>query len=171
MNKYIKIIIIVLVVFIVLYVLTSLITPNMDKKISDYLQKQGYKVSNDDVNLYVKTVNDTTYTFSLAGYTYKEEIEEKISGVLTSLNATYTYKDDSLIYTYRMNDNTNMNVLFKGTYNDKNFICEKEFSTASFSDNEKKSICDLIEIRIKNFNLEAKTLFASYEYIDYMKNN
>ena len=109
-------------------------------------------------------------SFSLGDYTYMLEVDEDKSGMKTSLNATYDYKTEGIIYSYRVNYSNNINVWFKGEYKDDNFTCNKEFSSATLSSSEQQNICNLASINVKIFNLEAKTLFTKYKFVDYIKN-
>ena len=167
MKKYIKYIIIIGLIIGIILGLRYLLTPSMDTQIKNYLIKKGYSESEYE-NLLEKNESNKKKSFSLADYTFMLNITETNS-YNSVLNATYDYKDDSLIYSYRIKYSDSVNVWFKGSYNDDKFVCEKEYSNASLNSSNIDTICNLINTNIKIFDLEAKTLFSKYKYVDYMK--
>jgi len=170
MKKYIKYAIILVIIIGVLLGLKYLLTPSMKTQIEEYLVSQGYN-STEYEDLYEK--NDTEnkkYSFSLADYTFMLNSDDDDNDMNKSLTATYNYKTESITYSYRVYNSESLNVYFKGTYKDEEFTCEKEFSSATISDVEQENICSLARIDIKMFDLQAKTLFTKYKYIDYIKN-
>ena len=169
MKKYIKYIIIIVIIVLVIIGINYLLRPSMDKQIKDYLINMGYTKSEDE-NLYIKNTNNETKSFSLGDYTFMIEKNDIVNEMETSLNATYDYKKENIIYSYRVNYGNSVNVFFKGEYDGKNFTCNKEFSSTELSDNSKNSICNLASTSIKLFELEAKTLFSKYKFVDYIKN-
>lgn len=167
MKIYFKYCLILIVIVGGIFLLSHFTTPNTDIQIKDYLIDKGYKESEFE-NLLIKQESDTKKkSFSLADYTYM--IESSSNDIDSSLNATYSFKDETLVYSYRINYNS-VNVWFKGSYNNDNFICDKEFSSETLSNNDIDNICNLVNIEVKLFELEAKTLFTKYKYIDYIKN-
>lgn len=171
MKNYIKYIIILVVIFGIILGANYLFKPSMDSQISDYLLEHGFIKDPEYENLFVKEENENkTNSFSLGDYTFMLNVDEERDGMQTSLNATYDYKEENIIYSYRVNYDNNVNVYFKGNYKDQNFVCEKEFSSHTLSESEKENICNLAEVNIKIFELEAKTLFTKYKFVDYIKN-
>lgn len=168
MKKYIKYIIILGFITLGIVLINHYFSPNIDDQIIDYLQEKGYSKSKN--NLLVKQENNRTLSFSSALYTFMLNVDEDKNDMNMSTNATYDFKNESLVYTYRIRYSNSVNVIFKGIYNDNNFICEKEFSTGTLSSDDIKTICSLAEYNIKIFKLEANTLFTKYKYIQYMKN-
>lgn len=167
MKTYFKYCLILIVIVGVIFLLNHFTTLNTDVQIKDYLIDKGYKESEFE-NLLVKQESDTKKkSFSLADYTYM--LESINNDIDSSLNATYSFKDETLVYSYRINYNS-VNVWFKGSYNNDNFICDKEFSSETLSNDDIDNICNLANIEVKLFELEAKTLFTKYKYIDYIKN-
>ncbi len=169
MNKYIKYLIITLIIIGVIFGINYLLTPSMDTQIENYLIKKGYSKTNIEKLLEKQESSTKKYSFSTATYTFMMELEENQEELTSSLNATYDFTDESLIYSYRIGYKDSLNVLFKGSYNDGNFVCEKEFSTATLSSNNKELFCSLAKTNIELFDLEANTLFKNYKLINYMK--
>ena len=167
-KKYIKYGIILIVIIGVLIVVNYITIPDMPSQIKNYLINQGYKKGEYD-DLLVKNIGDKEYTFSLGDYSYTLDRETTNDGITKMLNATYNYKNESIIYSYRVYYSDYVNVYFKGNYKEEKFECEKEFSTASLSMEEQQNICDLARVDVQLFDLEAKTLFTKYKYIDYIK--
>ena len=165
MKKYIKYIIIIVIIVLGIIGINYLFKPSMDDQIKNYLVNLGYQKGEDE-NLYIK--NDKS--FSLGDYTFMMEKDDKVNDMETSLNATYDYKKESIVYLYRVNYSNSVNVLFKGEYKDEKFTCEKEFSSTELSDVSKNNICNLASTSVKLFELEAKTLFTKYKFVDYIKN-
>ncbi len=169
MKKYL-VFIILAIIFGLLFLIKYFNNPDIGSQLKEYLLENGYKETEYE-NILLKNDSLTKkHTFSLDDYTYMLNIEDKIDVMPTSLNATYNFKSEDLIYSYRINYKDNVNVYFKGTFKDDKFTCNKEFSTSSLTDKEINNICDLIEVDIKLFDIEAKTLFTKYKFIDYIKN-
>ncbi|MBR3660973.1 MAG: hypothetical protein IKN63_03610 [Bacilli bacterium] len=168
-KKYLKYGIILIIVIGLFMGLKYLLVPSMDSQIKEYLKDLGYIIGDYD-DLLVKNVDDKKYTFSLGDYSYTLERDNFDDSLEKSLTATYNYKNESMVYSYRVYYSDSINVYFKGTYNNDNFACEKEFSSASLSEDEEENICSLAKIDIEMFKLEAETLFTKYKFIDYIKN-
>ena len=169
MNKYIKYGIIIIIILIIMFILNKTVNSSINTQITNYLIDKGYIVS-DDNNLLIKQVSEQEkLKFSLADYSLIKNVEENNDGVNYSLNAIYYYNQEHIIYSYRVTYNNSYNANFKGDYNDNNFTCEKEFSSAILSDNDKENICNLVKINLNIFNLEAKTLFTSNKIITHFK--
>ena len=169
MKKYIKYGIILIIVILVIIGLNYLLKPSMDYQLKNYLINLGYQQAEDE-NLYIKNESKDTKLFSFGDYTYMLNKNEEINGMQTSLNATYNFKDENIIYTYRVNYSNTVNVIFKGEYDGKNFTCDKEFSSTELTIDNKNDICSLANTSIKLFELESKTLFTKYKFVDYIKN-
>ncbi len=171
MKKYIKYIIILIVIIEILFFINYFFRPSVDDQIKSYLINIGYKESDEYDNLYVKNDSSSkTHSFSLNDYTLMLNQDDSLNDMFTSLNATYNYKKENIIYSYRVNYSNTINVWFKGTYENEKFTCEKEFSSTELTENDKTSICNLANSSIKIFELEAKTLFSKYKFVDYIKN-
>ncbi len=169
MKKYIKYIIILVILIGILIGINYFFKPSMDEQIKSYLINLGYS-EGEDSNLLTKNDTNDSKLFSLGDYTLMLNKDEDINGMKTSLNATYDYKEENIIYSYRVNYSDTINVWFKGTYDKEKFICNKEFASAELSESQEKNICNLANTSIKLFDLEAKTLFKKYKFIDYIKN-
>ena len=168
--KYIKYLIIVLVVLGIFLGINYFLKPNTSEQIKSYLIEKGFSQSEYE-NVLEKVESNTKKTsFSLGDYTYMLEVDETKNGMKTSLNATYDYKEEKVVYNYRVNYSNNINILFKGEYKNDNFTCDKEYSNATLSASEQSSICELASINVKLFELEAKTLFEKNKFVDYIKN-
>ena len=171
MNKYVKILIIVIGILVIISILNHFITPKMDVQIKNHLINLGY-LENEDKTLFTKKESENKKnSFSIADYTFMQDSQLYSDSFYSSLNATYNYKDEKTIYNYRMTDETSANVLFNGSNSKDGFVCEKEFSTITFSTAKKESACNIIKSQIEIFELEAKTLFPNYKYIEYIKKN
>ena len=168
-KKYIKYGIILMAIIGIFIGLNYLIIPNMDSQIKEYLKKLGYAKGDYD-DLLVKEIDDKIYTFSLGDYTYTLDRKNIDDSVEKSLTATFDYKSEEIVYSYRVYYSDSINVYFKGTYKDEEFTCEKEFSSATLSATEQDNICSLARIDVELFDIEAKTLFTKYKFIDYIKN-
>ena len=170
MGKYIKYLIILVFIIGIIWGINFIFKPSIEEEIKNYLYENGFTDS-EYTDLLVKEESDTKKTsFSLGDYTYMLEVNDTKNGMETSLNATYNYKDEKIIYSYRVRYNNAVNVWFKGEMQDENFTCDKEFSSATLSSSEVANICELANINVKIFQLEGKTLFKKYKYIDYIKN-
>ena len=170
MKKYIKYMIILVIIVGILIGVNYLFKPSVKEEIESYLIKNGY-VEGEYTDLYVKKESDSkTNSFSLGDYTLMTNIDDTVGGMNTSLNATYDYKTEIITYSYRVNYDESLNVWFKGTYQDNNFTCDKEFSSSTLTESSIENICSLANTSIKLFDLEAKTLFTKYKYVDYIKN-
>lgn len=144
--------------------------PDMSSQIKDYLINSGYSVeSNDNTLLYRRISSNTINRFSLADYTFNQIIEEN-NQIVSYLNQTYDFKKHLLTYNYRIEYSDNINVIFRGNYENDSFTCSKEFSTASMSKNEVDNTCSLIRIKVERFYNEADVLFNNYSFIKYMEN-
>ena len=122
MNKYIKYVIIIIVLIGVFSLINYLLKPDMDTEIKNYLIKNGYTETEYE-GLLEKVVNvNQTNSFSLLDYTYMINSNDKIDGMNSSLNATYNFKNENIIYSYRINYNNSANIYFKGTYSKDNFF-------------------------------------------------
>jgi len=169
MKKYIKYIIIIVIIIVFILGVNHFLKPSIDSQIVSYLENLGYKKS-DDENLLIKEDGSDTKLFSLGDYTFMINKDEDLNNMKTSLNATYNFKDETILYSYRVNYSDTVNVWFKGTYEKEKFTCEKEFSSTELDESDKNSICNLANSSIKIFELEAKTLFSKYKFVDYIKN-
>ena len=169
MKKYIKYIIIIVIIVSLIVVFNLLFKPSMDKQIISYLENLGYTESVDE-NLYIKIESDSTKSFSLGDYTFMMNKDDKTNGMETSLYATYNYKEENVTYSYKVYYENVANVLFNGTFDGENFTCNKEFSSTELSESNKNNICNLANTSVKLFELEAKTLFTKYKFVDYIKN-
>ena len=170
MKKNITYLVILVIVVGALFGLNYFLRPSMKEQIKNYLLDNGFNQSEYE-DVLVKQESTTKKTsFSLGDYTYMLEVDETKSGMKTSLNATYDYKTEEIIYSYRVNYSDNINIWFKGEYKDDSFTCNKEFSSATISSSEQENICNLASVNVKIFELEAKTLFTKYKYVDYIKN-
>ena len=169
MREYLKYIAIAIVVILCIILLKVLIKPNIDKQLKEYLVEKGFNASEYE-NLYIKNEDNKKKSFSLGDYTYMLEVIEDTGGMVTTLNATYDFKKEKIIYSYRVRYSNSVNVYFKGIYDDENFTCEKEFSAVTLNDNEKENACNLAKYHLNIFNLEAKSFFDQYMYIEYIKN-
>ncbi len=169
MKKYIKYIVIVIILLVIFSLVNKYLQPSVDTEIEKVLLEKGF-VESEYENLYVKEESNTKkYSFSTSDYTYMVNVED-VNGLITSsLNATYSFSGDSIIYSYRLTSKDTYNTLFKGTYDGENFSCEKEFSNAGVSSSEKENMCTLIETNVRLFYTESKTLFSNYKLIQYMK--
>ena len=168
MKKYYLYIIISLIIIIALVLINHFLQSPNDTQIKDKLISEGIVTSEYD-DLLIKQEDEKKYSFSTANYTYMLEVEENDNGIISSLNATYDYKNNTLVYSYRVNNSDTVNVLFKGNYNNQQFVCDKEFSNGKLSDSEQNTICSIAESNIKIFYAKSKTLFGNYKLIDYMK--
>jgi len=168
MNKYIKYGIIIIIFIIALSIINKVMKPNMDTQITNHLINKGFEKS--EYGLFIKEDDDenSKTLFSIADYSLMKNIDENDKGVNYSLNATYYYKNNNLIYSYRVTYNNSYNVYFKGEYDGENFICEKEFSNATLTSKERENICSLAKTNVKTFFIDAKSLFSN-NYINYMK--
>jgi len=170
MSKYIKILIIIVIVFSALFLVNHFFTPNMDNQLKDYIIKKGFQETEFE-NLYEKVETDSKkFLFSTGDYTYMLNIDEKVDDMNTSLNATYNFKEDSIVYSYRVDTEEQVNIYFKGDYKDNNFTCEKEFSNSILDLDDQNNICSLAEKNIKMFRGEARTFFDKYKFVDYIIN-
>ena len=170
MNKYIKYVIIIGIILIVMYIVKVVFTPSMETQITNYLISKGFEQS--DNNLLIKEEDENNkMLFSTADYTLMKNFDEEQNGVNYSLNASYYYKDENVLYSYRITYNDSYNVYYKGEYDGENFTCEKEFSNAKLGTKDNENICNLAEHSIKIFYLDARLLFANNNYLKYMKNH
>ena len=168
-NKYIYLIIGIIIIVVVLSLINHFSHFDLNNQIKKTLLEDGFVATAYD-DLFIKNEDDNkSYSFSIANYTYMLEVDDGNNGINSSLNATYDFKDNTLIYSYRVNYLDRVNVLFKGTYNEENFTCDKEFSNASLSNSEKETICSLAENNIKIFKIKANSLFNNYKIINSMK--
>ena len=169
MNKYIKIGIIIIIILLIMYIVKVALTPSMETQITNYLINKGFEQS--DNNLLIKQEDNNKMLFSTADYTLMKNSDEEENGVNYSLNASYYYKNENVLYSYRVTYNNSYNVYYKGEYDGENFTCEKEFSNAKLGSKENENICNLAEHSIKIFYLDARLLFANNNYLKYMKNH
>lgn len=188
MKKYIKVLIIIITIICFLFILNKVLEKPMDDKIIDYVSKQGYKLDNNkklyykelsnynlnEYNYYVSKKINSLYEINYFDNSNHKLIKEKLEydeGFETSLIENYSYRDNSLTYTYRINSKT-VNAIYKGSYeiDSKNFVCEKEFSYGLENNSLKNTICDKIEYDVNMFSLEAYTFISNSSFIDYMKN-
>ena len=188
MKKYIKVLIIVITIISFLFILNKILEKPTDEKIIDYVIKQGYELDSkkklyykelskynlNEYNYYVSKKINSLYEINyFDNYNYKliKEKLEYAEGFETSLIENYSYRDNSLTYTYRINNKT-VNAIYKGTYeiDSKNFVCEKEFSYGLENNSLKNTICDKIEYDVMMFSLEAYTFISNGDFIDYIKN-
>ena len=168
--KNLKFIIVFILLIVVLIIGNKVLTPNMDSQIKKYLIELGFKETEYEGLLKKSDVNNRELSFSLLDYTYMINVVDNISGMTSDLNATYYYKDEKIIYSYRVNYSDTVNIYFKGEMKDDDFTCNKDFSSAKLGETEKNNICELASINLKLFELEAKTLFQKYKFVDYIKN-
>ena len=170
MKKYILYIVVIIAIIGLLFGLNNALKPSMKEQIKNYLLENGFSMSEYNDLLVKQESASKKKSFSLGDYTYMLEVNETKSGMTTSLNATYDYKLENIIYSYRVYYDNNINIWYKGEYKDGSFTCDKEFSSTSITSSEQSNICELANINIKLFELEAKTLFTKYKYVDYIKN-
>ena len=127
MNKYLKYGIIFVIVIIVLYLVNYFLTNDTNEDIKKYLISTGYKEDVDN-SLYKSINNSTMDSFNLADYTLMRRIEENEDDVSSLYNGTFSFKNDQLIYNYRIEYGNNINILYRGNYDGDTFNCDKEFS-------------------------------------------
>ena len=150
MGKYIKYLVILVIVIGLIWGLNTLLTPSMHDQIKNYLESNGFEES-EYTDLLVKQDeynNNKKISFSLGDYTYMMEVNDTKNGMETSLNSTYDYKEEKVIYSYRVRYSNSVNVWFKGEKKDDDFTCDKEFSSASLSTSEVNNICQLAKINV-----------------------
>ncbi len=184
MKKYKKLIIVFLIVIAIIVLLSIIIKPNIEERITSYLLKQGYTNNGDlyekqistlkkeEYDYYVSLKVPVTYSkesFSIATFRLTRNIEDYQEGVTSSLTETFDYRDNSLIFTYRISYDA-VNAIFKGEYDreTEEFICEKEFSYGVLANNFQSTTCNLIKQQVEEFASDSILLFPNYEFIDYM---
>lgn len=170
MSKTLKIGIIVGLLILIMFLINKLLMPPVSIQIKNYLLSDGYQEEKLDSTLLYKSISSNIVNrFSIADYTLNQNIEELNDGIASSLNQTYDFKDHNLEYNYHIDYGDNVNVIFKGTYFNDDFFCEKEFSTVSLSSDDINNTCSLIKIKVQRFYSEANVLFANYSFIKYME--
>ena len=184
MKKYKKLIIVFLIVIAIIVLLSIIIKPNIEERITSYLLKQGYTNNGDlyekqistlkkeEYDYYVSLKVPVTYSkesFSIATFRLTRNIEDYQEGVTSSLTETFDYRDNSLIFTYRISYDA-VNAIFKGEYDreTEEFICEKEFAYGVLANNFQSTTCNLIKQQVEKFASDCILLFPNYEFIDYM---
>ena len=168
MNKYIKYGLIIGIIVLIMWIVKTVFAPSMETQITNYLLDKGFEKSNN--NLLIKEEDENNkMLFSTADYSLMKNEDEIQNGVNYSLNASYYYKNNKIIYSYRVTYNNSYNVYFKGEYDGKSFSCEKEFSNATLSNKDNENICNLAEHSIKIFYLDARILFSNNYYLKYMR--
>lgn len=190
MKKYIKYLIIVITIIILLTLLNKLLETPTDEKIISYITSQGYKL-NPTTSMYYKKISknnileysnyvskkiaaeyEINYFDNLNYKLIKEKLEYS-DEIETSLTENYSYHDNLINFTYRINhDNNNVNAIYKGTYDIKNnkFTCNKEFSYGLKNTSIQNTICKKVEYDLKTFSFEVITFITDSSYLDYMKN-
>lgn len=170
MSKTVKFGIIFFLVLILLFLLTIILGNSDEENIKGYLMSRGYTLESDDETRFFKVVDNTTIDyFSTAEYTMTRNINDKNNSFEYSLTIKYDYKIHELSYNYRIVYGDNTNVIFKGTYNDDNYICDKEFSTITLSSGEIDSNCELIKLKVSRFYKETQVLFNNHQLVEYME--
>lgn len=160
-----------ILIIIVIGIVYYFYKPDTANEIKNYLLNSGYVVDSSEPSLLSKrTASNIVDYFSLTDYTLNEEREEESSNISSILNQTYDFKNPRVYYNYHITYSDNINVIFKGEYQDNHFTCEKEFSTASLSSNDIDNTCNLIKIRVSDFYNSSAVLFNNYEFIKYMQN-
>lgn len=184
MKKYKKLIIVFFIVIIIIVLLSIIIKPNIEKRITSYLLKQGYTnnsdlyekqistLSKEEYDYYVSLKVPVTYSkesFSIATFRLTRNIEDYQDSVTSSLTETFDYRDNSLIFTYRISYDA-VNAIFKGEYDreTEEFICEKEFAYGVFANNFQTTTCSLVKQQVEQFATDSLLLFPNYEFIEYM---
>ncbi len=182
-NKYIKILIIFISIIILLFIIKIIINGNTRDNIKNYIESNGYILNSDniyekrnssltkeDYDYYVKLGSDASYsidTFDQNNFWIIRNTYEYIDNLESNLIATFDYKNNSLIYTYRITKD-NVNVIYRGNYNNDNFTCDKELSSGVVLNENGEIICKKIEISILKFNLESRTFFKNADMGVYM---
>lgn len=184
MNKYIKIGIIIVIVTIIALIIKMFLTGNTEDKIFDYIENQGYtlnenglyekninNLTEEDYNYYVSLNTNIDYgkdTFDPKNFQIIRNSFEYQDKLTSNLIATYDYTNSTLIYTYRiMGDN--LNVIYRGDYNNQKFNCTKELASGVVLNKSDDLICKKVEISILKFNLEATTFFKNANFDKYLK--
>ena len=169
MYKYIKYVIIIVILLGVFGLINYFFQPSIDNEIRNTLLEKGF-IESEYENLYVKQDGDNKQlSFSTSDYTYMLNVLDANGAITSSLSATYDFQDESIFYSYRLNNINSYNAYFKGNYDGENFTCEKDFSNVVISNSEKENMCSLVESNIRLFYLESKTLFTNYKIINYIK--
>ena len=155
---------------IVLLLLNYLLSGSNQDSIRDYLMNNGYILESDDETRLFKLIDANTINyFSVADYTFTQNFNENNESFNSMLTSRYDFKNHELTYNYRTTYGNNVNVIYKGSYIDDEFICDKEFSTVSILDSEKENTCNLIKLKVERFYKEASILFNSHNMIKYME--
>ena len=172
MEKYLKYLLIFIILIGLVGIINFFIKPINSDTITNYLLNMGFTEDvNDNTYLTKYLSSSTTNHFSVADFSYEQEIDETVSGVDSSLYQVYNFKNHSLIFNYRVTYSNNINVIYKGSYNNNSFVCEKEFSTATLDNESEKNTCSLVKLKVQRFYDEANVLFNNHKYIKYMEEN
>ena len=170
MNKTVRFGLFFFGILLVLYIVNSLLTGFKQDDIGSYLMNMGYTQDSEDNTRLFKMIDSNTINyFSTAEYTLTQNTNDKNNSFQYSLTMRYDYKNHELSYNYRTTYSNNINVIFKGTYNGNDYICDKEFSTATLSRGEIDSTCSLIELKVNRFYKEAEVLFLNHHFVEYME--
>ena len=170
MSKTVKFGIIFFLALILLLVVYMIIDNPSEDKIKNYLLSMGYVADAEDETRLSKYVDGTTIDyFSLAEYTLTRNVEETSNTLSFNLTMKYDYKNHELTFYYRTTNKNNINVIFRGDYQDEKFNCDKEFSTASLSSDEISNTCSLIKLKVERLSKEAQILFKNHQFIEYME--
>lgn len=171
MSKTVKFGIIFFALLIVLIILNTVMSGSSQDRIKSYLISMGYiEESDDETRLFKLSDNTTIDYFSIAEYTLTRNINDQNDSFKYSLSMKYDYKNHELIYNYHTTYSNNINVIFKGSYINDDYVCDKEFSTASLTSSEINNVCSLIKIKVESFYKETQILFNNYRLIEYMEN-
>lgn len=184
MKKNIIYAIVLIVVVVITFALVKLTDTPYDTKIEKLLADNSYtlvtnglyskQMSAGSLNNYnncIKTSDTCKYevnTFTMGLYELSKNIKEYNNEVASDLDIIYSYHDNTLTYTYRVNYKNSL-IIFNGTYNNSKFTCKKEFATGIDSSNSQDVICEKIKTKVLSFENETKVFFPNVNYINYIK--
>lgn len=182
-----KIICLVLATFMILVLLNIMTSKPTSKKISNYIEKKGYK-NEAESNLYYKQITelslkdyqekiknnlDAEYEkrcFILNEYSFTQTQLTYTDGVETDFTPKYSYKTDKMTYQYKVSVNS-IALIFSGEYQKKSdkFTCKNIYDSNIKTDIDKATFCEKIKYDVQEFYYEATKLIDNATLINEMK--
>lgn len=178
----------IIFVFVLVVIIFNIYRNTPSYRFKRYILNRGF-ILEEDKTFYYKQISSTTKeqykgnkannVYSSYDYLYLdlydkklfEEVNEYNDKYESSLNINYKFSNKKIDFIYRINYNNNVNVIFKGKYNedDDDFVCEKEFAhNIDLSDNE-DDFCENASYYVKSFKILKNTIFKDKKIIKYLE--
>lgn len=161
-RKYKWIMIIIIIVLISFPALDYFIKMSNKDKITNYLESQNYKKTNDVWTKQITNNSKNKVTSIIYNYTPNiNKLTKEINNNYLDAQEQYRFKyngDDTFSITYSFNNNNNCNLVQEATYNykTKNYTCNIKYNPTDCS-----TRCTYIKEEVKKFDKELNNIIKN----------